>query len=471
MTSKHWTLVGGAVACLIGSLLLPSGTQASPWVAAGNVHERYVLQVQADAGDMNRTVTTWPMMKPVASRHNGRAGHIEVAGTTDQRFLQGFGAQPRESGELNASMEWQSDHLAAKLEVGYAMDPEDDEHIRGDGSYVAGMAANWVLGAGYIDRWWGPGWQSSLILSSNARPVPAIWINRDDPKAFDTPWLSWIGPWQVTAFLGQLEEERHIPDAYLAGTRVTFRPVPGLDVGLSRTFIIGGEGRSASPGTFWDAIIGNDNPRDSDEDPSNQLGAVDVRYGFSIGQQTAGVYAQMMGEDEAGGFPARKSWLMGADWTTQIAGMDQQWFIEGADTLADNLFGDPMPDVSYEHRVYRSGYRYKGRNLATSIEADAQAVTLGVFNFPGSGRQLGFSLSWLDLAGKDENRVSNPDQNIQYSVPRWDQELVMLTAFFSRPLPIGALELQAMLADDKIELIGGKETDQWSASASWRYTF
>ena len=24
------------------------------------------------------------------------------------------------------------------------------------------------------DRWWGPGWDGSLILSNNARPIPAI---------------------------------------------------------------------------------------------------------------------------------------------------------------------------------------------------------------------------------------------------------------------------------------------------------
>ncbi|MCL7945155.1 capsule assembly Wzi family protein [Marinobacter sp. ATCH36] len=470
MTSKHWTLVGGAVACLTGAIFSPS-LYAAPWVSTGSIQERHAFQAQADEGELNRTVTTWPMMRPAEQRRNGREGQIRIAGTTDPFFLRGFEAQPRESVESSASMEWQSDHLAAKLEVGYAADPEDDESLRGDGSYIAGLAANWVVGAGYIDRWWGPGWQSSLILSNNARPVPALWINRDNPKAFDTPWLSWIGPWQFTAFLGQLEEERHVPDAYLAGARVTFRPVQGLDIGLSRTFIIGGEGRSASSETFWDAIIGNDNPRDAAEDPSNQLGAVDVRYGFPVGGQTAGIYAQMMGEDEAGGFPARKSWLVGTDWTTRIAGMDQQWFLEGADTLADNLLGDPMPDVSYEHRVYRSGYRYKGRNLATSIEADAQAVTLGVFNFTETGQQLGLSLSWLDLAGKDESRVSNPDPNVQYSVPRWNRELVTLSASYSQPLPIGTLSLQAMLADEKIELIGGKERDQWSASASWRYAF
>lgn len=467
MSSKHWMLVSGVIACLLGEAL--NGTaQAAPWGDTGNVHERVKLQRQADRGEIDRSVTTWPMMLTETER--GGSASVTVSGTTGPAFLRGYGNQPRESGELTLGAEWQSDHFAGRLQVTGVADPEDDQAVRGDGSYLAGMVGNWMLGAGLIDRWWGPGWQSSLILSNNARPVPAVWLNRRDPKAFETPWLSWIGPWQITAFLGQLEEERAVPDPYLAGMRLTIRPIDGLDIGFSRTFIIGGEGRSSSFSTFWDALIGDDNTDDAADDPSNQLGAIDVRYGFAFGEHTASVYTQMMGEDEAGALPSRKSWLFGVDWTTALAGMEQQWYLEATDTLADHLTGSGMKDISYEHRVYQTGYRYRGRNMATSIEADTQAVTFGMYNFTDQGQQLGLALSWLDLTGKDDTRVINPDPDVRYSVPGRDQERVVLTASFLQPLPLGTLGLYGELMNDEIELIDG-ERDQWSAGASWTLTF
>jgi len=222
--------------------------------------------------------------------------------------------------------------------------------------------------------------------------------------------------------------------------------------------------------TFWDAFAGNDNPRDSSEDPSNQLGAVDARYGFGIGEQTAGIYAQMMGEDEAGGFPARKSWLIGADATTGLWGREQRWFIEGVDTLADNLLGDPRPDISYEHRVYRTGYRYKGRNMAASVDSDSQALTLGYYDFSGSGSMFGASISWLDLLGNPDSRVTVPDPDIEYLVPARDQSILVVTTHYEMPLRVGKISFFAQLAEDKIEVRSG-ELDQLSVSARWTHSF
>src|SRR3546814_14988311 len=67
-----------------------------------------------------------------------------------------------------------------------------DDEIRLDGSYIAHESHNWLLYGGYTDQWWGPGWVSSMILSDNARPFPRAGVMRNDPKAFETPVLSWL---------------------------------------------------------------------------------------------------------------------------------------------------------------------------------------------------------------------------------------------------------------------------------------
>lgn len=394
MTLKHWTLVSGAVACL--SITTVS---AAPWTDVGDAYERHQLQKRADSGSLNHTVTTWPVMKDSVGlvRSDGLTVGLAVSGSTENEFVTGYVSEASQEGMLEAGVEYDASWWVAGINTQLVANPSDDEEVRLDGSYLAVFAGNWVLGAGSVDRWWGPGWQSSLILSSNARPAPGLWFSRHRETPFETPWLSWLGPWQIIATVSQLESEREVSDPLLVGFRGTFRPIEGLDIGFTRTFIFGGDGRSSSFSTFWDAFTGNDNPRDASEDPSNQLGAVDVRYGFEVADQTASVYGQMMGEDEAGGFPSRKSWLFGVDATTAMWGREQRWYLEGADTLADNLFGAPMEDITYEHRVYRTGYRYKGRNLAASIDSDSQIITLGYFDFLSENSTLGASVSYVDF--------------------------------------------------------------------------
>ncbi|SFR51307.1 Capsule assembly protein Wzi [Marinobacter daqiaonensis] len=496
MPLKHWTLVGGAVACLIGHSAV---TQAAPWLDPGDPRARHAVQKLADRGHLDRIATTWPMMWASVdaglrerrsadgdpSVANARAylsfekdyqastgfkGEFALAATSEPVFNRIFQDRPRENGEISLTMEWQGEAWALGLSPTYAASPEDDQELRLDDSYLAGTAGNWVLGAGAIDRWWGPGWSNSLILSSNARPMPSVWLNRKDAHGFETPWLSWIGPWQFTLLAGQYESEREIPDAKLIGMRLAFRPVDGLDIGLSRAIMFGGEGRPEDASTFWDALIGSDNVEGGETDPGNQLASVDARYGFALGSQSVGLYVQMMGEDEAGAFPSRKAWLLGADVTTQLGSSDQQWYAEYINTTADDFLGDAMPNLIYNHRNYRSGYRYYGRSMGASLDGDAEAIVLGGYNFFPNGNNLGASLTIADLNQDGANRTVVTDDDIFYNVPATDQSVAIATLSYGQQLMGTWLDLHASYADKQIEFISG-EKDQWSLGATWRFRF
>ncbi len=89
-------------------------------------------------------------------------------------------AAPGEA-EASAAVTVTGRRYAARVRAQYVHNDREDREARLDGSYVAGRFGNWQLGAGAIDRWWGPGWQSSLAWSNNARPVAGAWFARQTP--------------------------------------------------------------------------------------------------------------------------------------------------------------------------------------------------------------------------------------------------------------------------------------------------
>ncbi len=125
-----------------------------------------------------------------------------------------------------------------------------------DGSYIAYRLGNWIFRAGAIEQFWGPGVDNSLIMSGNAKPLPAMSVTREQSTAFETPWLSWLGQWGFTAQMAQLESTRVIPDALLWSTRVNFRPLQQLEIALSWSAQWAGDGQPSSAGDFIDMVTG-----------------------------------------------------------------------------------------------------------------------------------------------------------------------------------------------------------------------
>lgn len=97
---------------------------------------------------------------------------------------------------------------------------------------------------------------------------------------------------------------------------------------------MGGEGRPESLSSIWDAFVGNkDNGGTGEPDPSNQIAGFDARLNLQpLLQVPMGMYAQYVGEDEAGGLPAKKMYLAGVDYSSSYNNMPFQLYTEWADT-------------------------------------------------------------------------------------------------------------------------------------------
>ena len=284
----------------------------------------------------------------------------------------------------------------------------DGDEFRADGSYLAFTLGNWGFSAGAIDRWWGPGWHSSLVLSTNARPVPGIALQRLQSSAFETPWLSWMGTWQFNAFAGQLEAERHVPDPYLIGMRFSFKPAAQWEIGLSRSMQWGGEGRPQSWDSFVDLLTGKDNrgsggiAADGSNEPGNQLAGIDLRYNFSLKSTHNAAYFQVIGEDEAGGTPSRGILQMGIENSFTYNDIQHRFILEASNTHSES-YSDERPNYSYEHGIYKTGYRYKGRPIGSALDNDSREISLNGQHYFSNGHQFHWSISQLEINQDNSN--------------------------------------------------------------------
>jgi hypothetical protein len=113
-------------------------------------------------------------------------------------------------------------------------------------TYALTKIANWDFSFGKQSLWWGPGEGGALLFSDNAEPIYMFRAGRDAP--FTLPWIFHaLGPMKVDAFFGKLSGNEFPPRPLLHGEKISFKPTPYLELGLTRTTEMGGVGRELTP--------------------------------------------------------------------------------------------------------------------------------------------------------------------------------------------------------------------------------
>jgi hypothetical protein len=411
-------------------LIAPSLGQAAPWIKATDTSARHRIEFLAASGVIHTPITQWPLMwgsilpdlreaqyRKLSAKQTLAINELMAqftkdsapqsvsvsAGWADQdnTVFGGFGNSNNAPQYGSVSAGFVGKRWAGELTYSYDIPDLPREQRKLDQSYLAGAFGNWGVTIGAIDRWWGPGWQSSSILSNNARPVPGISIQRNKARPFENAFLSWLGPWQLQAFAGQMESDRFVPHSRLLGLRIAFKPLQWLEVAASRTAQWGGEGRSNDFSSLSDLILGKDNLGDSgitqENEPGNQLAGIDVKLSFPTPWGTQGAYAQLIGEDESGYAPSRHIYTAGLDGILVLQNSQLSWFFERSDTRASALKNEKRFDYAYEHNAYKSGYRFKGRALGVSIDSDSTINTLGLNWLLSADTNVLFKWSTINL--------------------------------------------------------------------------
>ncbi len=486
--AHRWLIA--AISCLLVQTVI-----AAPAAQPGDVGLRHDIQVLADYGAISGPVTTWPIswdavladlefvqandivlpnkVLPTfnrilarAQRETGR-GQVAFGGSLavaeEPVNIRGFADTPRARGELEAGVSWFSEHISVDLNVSALDKPADNEDVRADGSQLGVDFGNWSVAASTMDRWWGPGWDGSLILSNNARPIPAFTIGRNRTHAPNPKWISWIGPWDLNVIWGQLESERAVPDARFFGMRVNIRPLKGLEIGISRTAQWCGEGRPCGADTFWDLLLGKDNIGDAgtteENEPGNQMAGFDVRWTNLWFGTPVSLYGQMIGEDEAGGFPSRYLAQFGVEGSGITRNQTSyRWFVEVAATSCDAVKSEVLYNCSYRNGIYQSGYTYNRRIIGHGLDNDARVVSAGVVIVGAEGN------SWHVLGRiGDLNRVGS-DPN--HSVAIDPQDLASIDIQYSFLSKIGTFDIGAGF-ERREEMASGIDTSDTRGFIRW----
>lgn len=486
---------------MLGALFAQPAS-AAPWAPPGDLGLRHDLQRLSDSGATNLPLTTWPLswrdidrvldgvesadlhadtlaaylrVKQRAEKETGDDMHyyLSAAAAGNPRVIRTFENTPRDEGELAAGFALIGTRLSLNLEATAVANPIDGDEVRPDGSYLGLALGNWLFSAGWQARWWGPGRDGSLILSSNARPAPGVAIQRDATTPFESKWLRWIGPWSLTAFMSRLDDERVLEDALLFGMRVAFKPHSSFEIGLSRTAQWCGDDRPCDFDTFVDLLLGNDNQGvnvDPADEPGNQLAGIDMRWRLPRNLPIA-LYMQWIGEDTRQGGPEIGSWLRqaGVEYWGNVGGLgpglEQRTHFEITDTICREGgfgFSDAKPDCAYEHGIYRSGYRYKGRSMGHAMDGDGRSYSLGTTLVEPDGHGWHLSVRYLEL-----NRVGDPGVDTRHTLATAPAEIVDAQLSHERLTRYGRFYIGLGASRFRDEGSGDSDTDltgflQWS---------
>lgn len=429
-------------------ILLPiHNAQAGMLIAPDDIGLRSDLQHLNDAEVISIPLSSWPLSRadlihalqhaePTTTGQTIQVARLQrkladqtttdspryslgVQASTDvlDSILPGFGIPQR--AQQSVALGWGQELGAIELDLSLQLNSSDaEDQVSLDGSNISLPWGNWLLSVGAQPRWWGYGWESNLLLSTNARPVPALSLQRQLSLPFESPWLSWIGPWNLTTFFGELDDERIIDGAKLFGMRVAFLPHPLIDISLERTAMLGGTGRPLDPSTFWNMFIGKDNGYgvmggrevgniSREEEPGNQIAGFSLRLRVPF-QIPIAYYYQRMTEDAT---IDPTEWnsptdLHGLEYWGHYSNLSFRAHYEYADTLAESELR--AGNVIFNHHIYQTGYRYQGQSIGHSIDNDSLLRSMGILLQHNDGRELQITFYRAHL-NRDGNNGTAPN--------------------------------------------------------------
>jgi membrane-associated phospholipid phosphatase len=254
-------------------------------------------------------------------------------------------------------------------------------------AYVGMNFGNWQVSFGKQSQWWGPDASGPMMLSNNAEPVMMFKLDRVSP--FKLPWiLGLMGPIRAQFFLGQLQGHHFLfgttgligsyatpvhPQPMILGYKLSFKPTPNVEYGLSLTRVFAGQGVPFTFHKFEQALFGHNGAPGSSSDPGDGRTGFDLSYRLPWMRKWATFYADGFSEDEISplAYWDRSAWVSGMYFSRlpKIPKLDLR--VEGGYTDLP-IGGKVGPGYFYFNYRYRDGYTNWGNLLGNWMGRAAQ---------------------------------------------------------------------------------------------------
>jgi hypothetical protein len=190
------------------------------------------------------------------------------------------------------------------------------------------------------------------------------------------------------------------------------------------------------------------------------MAGVDVRWVLPFGDRPLAVYGQFIGEDEAGGFPSRYMGQFGAEWSGYWLG---RWaahgFLEFSATSCQFYESSELFNCAYNHGIYQTGYRYRGRSIGHGADNDARVVSSGLTLADSNATEWHLLLRFGEL-----NRGGPPDSG--NTITPTPQDTLSFDVTHGRIFSFGRVEIGigAELIDDAVS---GASTEDFRGFLQW----
>jgi hypothetical protein len=260
---------------------------------------------------------------------------------------------------------------------------------------------NTELLVGREPLWWGPGFRGSMTFSNNGFPLDHIRLSSAEP--FRLPWLlRYLGPIKLTALFARLDDERDVPRANLGAWRINLAPFRNLEVGFSRVFQFGGEGRGGTrPGYFFRFLFEQGSDESGSRINVNNLMSLDVTFRWPNAGRYIWIARDLMfygemGWDDTQDFapflflptgsivPRRPGGLVGLFLTGFLGDPHLDFRIEYARTSIINFTHDT---------IYFDGFTHRGRVLSHFVGTEGSDLFFEARRSLGPDLKLGVHAS------------------------------------------------------------------------------
>jgi hypothetical protein len=293
---------------------------------------------------------------------------------------------------VNFNLEYSKRNLSSQL----SLNLDDHDKLNFDNSYVNYENGIANLSIGKVDRIWSFSEKSSLILSSNSRPLEALSLKLENK--FNTKWLPSPANWSVELINGSTKNSYDGKNSMLSGARVVISPTERLSFEFIQTSQWGDQNEKLYSVNIDALLFANTN--EGVNAHINKMAGFGLSYSVPLNKNTYRFYSQAIGEDEANNLPSCYAYMAGFELTAKKIKFPTTLTIEAVDTrVKESTHGNCGANTMYNNGTYD----YINYNTVLGVPIDTEGTSLEIFGQTTLYKNLDINYSTMFLAINDKD--------------------------------------------------------------------